>query len=356
MGIRLPSFNDVKKTVTRTVDDVKDTVVDKAKGVKDTVVDKAQDAKKAVVDTSRDVFEDVKRNPVADAFKKAITDPKDLARDVFQTGLRTAYHGANALLPDGATNVLLKGTELGVDALAKTSEVVLGKDASLTDSLKKLGEVDLEAINRTTDPVTGQKLEADWTKLWGTWLLEEKPADLGTWDKTTDGEGRTVDRVTITDDKYTQDLAGRPHQQQLTEEFFKMYPNPKPGDVFPPTQGDPKVIADANDKALYRFTGPGTSENNKDAPYTALEWFMGSYRTQIECTGIDPKTGKPNLEYKVTNNSHLESGTRVPQSFQDKGLPDALVGDVERERGLGIGGSFIQDFVWTSNGVDNPNK
>lgn len=347
MGLRIPSFNDVKKAVTNTVNDAKNTVVNTANGVKNTVVDTAKDVKNTVVDTTKDTFEVVKHNPVTDAFKKAVTDPKDLVRDTFQTGLRVAYHGANSLLPNGAADKLVGVAEHGVDALAKTSEVLTG-NSSLTDSLKTLGKVDLEGITRTTDPKTGQKLEGDWPKLWGTWLLEEKPKDLGTWDKTADG----TDRVTVRDNAYTRDLAGRPHQQQVTEEFFKMYPNPKPGDVFPPANATPEQ----NDKALYRFTGPGTDEANKKDPYTSLEWFIGSYRTQVKCTGIDEKTGKPNLEYEVVNNSHFESGTRVPATFQEKGLPPALVQDRKRETGLGVGGDWIQRYTWTSNGVDNPNK
>ncbi|MBZ4419075.1 hypothetical protein [Myxococcus sp. RHSTA-1-4] len=337
MGFRIPSFNDVKKTVTNTVKDVKSTAVDTAKNVKNTVVD-----------TTRDTFEVVKHNPVTDALKKAVTDPTDLARDTFQGGLRLAYHGADKLLPDGATNQLLKVAEGGVDALAKTSELVTGEKSSLTESLKKLGEVDLNGITRTTDPVTGQKLKGDWTELWGTWLLEEKPKDLGTWRTEPDG----TEVVTIKDNAYTEDLAGRPHQKKVTEEFFKMYPNPKPGDVFPPN-GDSKAV---DNKDLYVFAGEDTSEYNKEDPHTALEWFIGSYRTQVKCTGIDEKTGKPNLEYTVVNNSHFESGTRVPASFQQKGLPEYLVPDQKRETGLGVGGDWVQEYVWTANGVDDPNK
>jgi hypothetical protein len=347
MGFKIPSFSDVKKTVTNTVKDAKDTVVGTAKDVKNTVVDTAKDVKNTVVDTTKDTFEVVKHNPVTDALKKAVTDPKDLARDTFQTGLRLAYDGATKLLPDGAANQLVKAAEGGVDALAKTSELLTGKNSSLTESLKTLGKVDLEGITRTTDPVTGQKLQGDWPKLWGTWLLEEKPKDLGTWDKTANG----TDRVTVRDNAYTEDLAGRPHQQQVTEEFFKLYPNPKPGDVFPPKN----ATAEQNDKALYRFTGPGTAEASKEK-YTSLEWFIGSYRTEVKCTGIDEKTGKPNLTYEVVNNSHFESGTRVPATFQEKGLPPALVQDRKRETGLGVGGDWIQRYTWTSNGVDNPTK
>ncbi|AGC43143.1 hypothetical protein MYSTI_01811 [Myxococcus stipitatus DSM 14675] len=336
MGLGIPSFSDVKRKVTSTVNEVKDTVVDKA-----------QDVKKAVVDTTKDVFEDVKHNPVTDTLKKAVTDPGDLARDALQGGLRVAYHGATSLLPDGAANKLVKAAEVGVDALAKTSELIAGKDSSLTQGLKTLGKVDLEGITRTTDPQTGQKLKGDWPKLWGTWLLEEKPKDLGTWDKTSDG----TDRVTVSNNAYTDDLAGRPHQQQVTEEFFKMYPNPKPGDTFPPKGASKEVT----DKALYVFAGPDTAENSKNK-HTSLEWFIGSYRTEVKCTGIDEKTGKPNLSYEVVNNSHFESGTRVPATFQDKGLPPSLVDDRKREQGVGIGGDWIQRYTWTNNGVDNPNK
>ncbi|MGA9526425.1 MAG: hypothetical protein WBV82_33555 [Myxococcaceae bacterium] len=335
MDLRIPGLSDVKKVVANTV-----------KGVKDTVVDKAKDVKNAVVDTTSDSFEAVKHNPVTDTIKKAVTDPKDLARDTVQGTFRLAYQGVNKLLPDGAADLFLKGAETGVDIMAKGSELVFGKGSSLTDSLKTLGRVDLEGATRMTDPVTGQKLKADWPGLWGTWLLEKRPQHLGTWDKNSEG----IDRVTIRDNEYTEDLAGRPHQQKVTEEFFKMYPNPKPGDVFPPPGASDEVM----DKALYRFTGPGTDEASPEK-YTALEWFIGSYRTQVTCVGIDEKTGKPNLQYEVVNLSHFESGTRVPASFQEKGLPPALVDNRGRESGLGLGGSFEQRYVWTGKAVNNPN-
>ncbi|MCE9672151.1 hypothetical protein LY474_30525 [Myxococcus stipitatus] len=359
MGFGIPSFSDVKRAVTNTAKNVKDTVVDTAKDVKDTVVDTAKDAKNTVVDTSKDVFEVVKHNPVTDKLKQALPDPKDLARDALQTGLRVAYHGAEKLLPSGATDLLLKGTEKGMDVLADGSEALLGKDSGVTDKLRKLADVDLNGINRTKDPVTGQELKADWPGLWSTWLLEEKPKDLGTWDKV-DG----VDRVTVRDNAYTEDLAGRPHQQQMVEEFFKMYPNPKVGDVFPPAN----ATDEQRKKALYVFTGQGTAESGSASelgadgkpdsqdPYTALEWFLGSYNTQVKCTGIDEKTGKPNLEFTVENLSHFQSGTRVPQSFQDAGLPEYLVPNHKRGEGVGIGGNWQQRYIWTTNGVDNPNK
>ncbi|NTX67491.1 hypothetical protein HUA74_43270 [Myxococcus sp. CA051A] len=354
MNFKVPSFRDVKSAVTNTAKTAKDAVVDKAKDAKDAVVDKAKDAKNTVVDTSKDVFEVVKHNPVTDKLKQVLPDPKDLARDALQTGLRVAYQGADKLLPSGATDLLLSGTEKGMDVLAKGSEVVLGKDSGVTDKLQKLADVDLNGINRTKDPVTGQELKADWPGLWSTWLLEEKPKDLGTWTK----EGG-VDVVTVRDNAYTEDLAGRPHQQAVTDAFFEKFPNPKVGDTFSPND----VNHPDYNAGLYKFTGPGTAEegsesakDDKQGAYTSLEWFMGSYHTQVKCTGIDEKTGKPNLEYTVSNKAHFQSGTRVPDSFQKAGLPEYLVPNHDRGEGVGIGGNWQQHYVWTANGVEAPKK
>lgn len=288
------------------------------------------------VDLARDTFERAKDNPVTRTVNRVISDPKDAVRDLGREGLRLAYHGADRFVPGPVKEKALSAAELGLDVLDKGASAVLGKDSKPASIIHDLARVDLEGITRDDG------LKADWGKLWGVWLFEEKPASLGTWDKTSEG----VDRVTVTDQDYIDDVAGRPHQKAALDEFLKQHPNPKPGDKLTTKLDD----GTTHEGSLYAFTGPGTVEGGD---YTAAEWFLGSYNTTIECTGVDPKTGKPELQFQVTNTSHWESATRLPQSFQDKGLPPSLVGNHGRDEGTGLGGDFIQRYQWTQT-VDVP--
>jgi hypothetical protein len=52
------------------------------------------------------------------------------------------------------------------------------------------------------------------------------------------------------------------------------------------------------------------------------------------------------LRVTVENESHWESGTRVPKTFQNAGLPKYLIPDKPRKTSI-IGGSFKQQFIWT---------
>ncbi|MBX7096633.1 MAG: hypothetical protein K1X89_02880 [Myxococcaceae bacterium] len=279
-------------------------------------------AEQKVVDTSKSAFETAKHNPVVLAADKAVHDPADFARDATRGTLKLAYDGASALLPKGSVPKLLKGAEVAVDVVTKPIALVAG-DTAVGKFADKLGKVDLEGIARTDG------LKGDWGKLWGTWLFEGKPKDLGVWSK--DKKGGDV--VTVTDPTYTGDLAKQQTQKDAEAAFLAKYPNPKPGDVLDPA-------------GKFVFAGPDTAENS-DKKYNALEWFLGSYSTKVECTGTDPKTGKPQLQFTVTNESHWESGTRVPESGQEAGLDKALVSDRKRDTGVGLGGDFTQRYVWT---------
>ncbi len=322
-------WNKATSAVRTTVTAVKDVAED----VVDDTVETTKKVTAPVVDFTKDTFETAKHNPIVDGTKKLFTDPVDFARDATRSTLRVAYDGANAILPKGTVPFALKAAEKVVDGVAAPIVAIAGKDSKVGRLANDLSRVDLEGIARTDG------LEADWGKLWGTWLFEEKPADLGTWDKTT-VNGQPVDRVTVTDPKYTGDLAKQPTQQKALERFLQQHPNPKPGDKLDPPE-------------LFEFTGEGTAEG-ADHPYNALEWFTGSYRTNVECTGIDAN-GKPQLQFTVENLSHWESATRVPGVGKDAGFNDYLVPDVGRDRGVGLGGDFQQRYVW-SQSVDLPNR
>ncbi len=272
-------------------------------------------------------FEKVVDNPATRNLKHLISDPKDAVRDATREGLKLAYHGAEKLIPDGTMNVALTATEGGMKVLAKGVSLVAGKDSNAAAIFNDLARVDWQGIHRD------QGLKADWFKLWGTWLFEEKPKSLGTWDKTADGK----DRVTVTDPAYLEDLASRPHQAEAQADFLKKFPNPKPGDTL---------------TVPYRFTGPGTAV---DGQYTAVEWFIGSYDTKVTCKSVDPVTGKAELEFEVTNQSHWWSASRTPSSFQEKGLPENVINDRPRDTGFGLGGNFVQRYVW-SKSVDVPKQ
>lgn len=269
--------------------------------------------------------------------KDAVTNPGETVKDGARGLVREGWELADRYLPPGSVEAGLGAAEKVIDLGAKATTVVAGEDSSVGTLANNLSRVDLEAIARDDE------LKGDWGRLWGVWLSEDKPQDLGPWDQVTNPEtGQVSDRVTITDPAYTGDLAGRPHQQQALDAFLRQHEDPQVGDQLIGPDGEPGK--------LFEFTGEGTAEGGD---YTAVEWFMGSYRTNITCVGKDPATGKPILEFEATNESHWESATRVPASGQDAHLPNFLIPDQERGGGFGVGGDFQQRFVWRQT-VDVP--
>lgn len=266
-------------------------------------------------------FEKATHNPLTNAAGDLIHNPGKALQHATQGTLRLALDGADKFIPNSVKTDLLKGVEKGVDGAAKLAELTFGKDSSVAKTFDEFSQVDLEGITRQ------QGLKGDWLKLWGTWLTEDKPKSLGTWSKEP-GTGR--DLVTVTEPSpYVTDLKNRPQQKDALAQFMKEHNPPKVGDTT---------------TVPFSFTGPGTAEKGKYGP---VEWFLGSYQTQLKCTSVDPVTGKANLEVTVTNESHFQSGTRVNGDAQNNlGLPKYLIGDRERGQGLGLGGNFDQKYIY----------
>jgi hypothetical protein len=251
-----------------------------------------------------------------------IPDPvKPLIREANQLGLGLLFDGADKLLPDFVKDGALTGAEQLVGALDRVLEKspAPGPLKSFAD---KLTAFDFQAFRKD------EGLHGDWYRLYKVWLTESRPSDLGVWDSV---EGR--DRVTIRDPSYTGDLRARPQNQQAIDAFFAKY-----GDDPPPN---------ASLVSHFSYNGPDSAEGGS---YTALESFTGSYATKLTYLGPDAH-GEPLFQVEVTNESHWESGTRVPGSGQKlTGGREYLVPDEGRGRGLGVGGDFTQRFIWTQPG------
>lgn len=309
--------------------------IETLKNAKDHVVEGAKEFKDNLVTAGKALADKAVQVPgQATQFAQHVArDPGDAARDAGRAVLRESVEGADKLLPDGAVHFALGAAEVGIDGgawLARTA----GGNNRYAQYLGTLSEVDLQAFTRTDG------LKAPWTSLYSVWAFEERPQWLGEWNA-------AGDTVTITDPRFTGDLAGREQQEAVRQEFFKQHPNPKVGDTL---------------TAHWTYTGQGTSESGQayhstvgangemqgsGGAYTALESYLGSYDTQVTCTGVDPKTGEVQLKFTVTNTSHWQSGTRVPKTAQESlGLGEYLIPDSKRDQGLGIGGDFKQNFVW----------
>lgn len=219
---------------------------------------------------------------------------------------------------------------------------IMGK-AAIGDWLRKARKRANDAIEsgrelarvRWWDALDTTGLHGDWLALYNVWFFETSPTTLGTWSISKEGNPL----VTITSPDYINDLKAKPHHQQVRGAFMEKFPDIstiKPGDKFP---------ADGNDKeydtARAPFTGTGTTTGD----YNALEWFLGSYATSMEVTSVDPVTKTIKVRVVVNNKSHWQSGTRVPQSFRNRGFPDYLIPN-SRRSDPGPGGTFEQDFVW----------
>lgn len=169
-------------------------------------------------------------------------------------------------------------------------------------------------------------LEGDWGALYGAWALGTRPDDFGQWSTNPD-DGK--DLVTITSDGYINDLKSKPNYDETLDVFRNTYPSI-----------DDLAVGDTISN-MFLFTGQGTTTGD----YNALEWFLGSYGTTVTVTGINRETGEVTVDVNVRNRSHWESGTRVPGSWQDRGIPPYLIpngfGDV-----TGLGETYWQEFVW----------
>jgi LysM repeat protein len=270
-------------------------------------------------------------------------------------------------LPDGTVTSGLGIVEVGIDIataplrpLAPDNEVA---DPNLPQRVGRLANslsnIDFESWTDSED------LQGDWGRLWQDWFFERRPEALGEWSTVVDDDGQIYDKVVITETSYTQDLAEREFQQSLTTKFFETYTNPEVGDAFGPS--------------WWVYTGPGTSEDgsppsldeSKPNPtdgnptftggggvFSAVEGFLGSYRTAIEVVHVDPATGNVTLEYTVRNDSDWDSATRVPATGQAVGFPDHLLPNQNPDSGLHVGGNFRQEYRWqrtfTSDGQPIP--
>jgi hypothetical protein len=247
------------------------------------------------------------------------------------------------VLPKGTVTHALGVAETGIDFVSKPVVKIAGKDSNIGNFFDSISQINFQGATDTTG------LKGDWGKFWNVWFFEQRPESLGKWEKGVTVDGEVVDRVTITDPSYTGDLASRQNQVEATKKFNELYPDPKDGDTI---------------TVLWQYTGPGTSEKGipyhlddeaqpsgiylaSGGHYGALESYTGSYKLTITCH-VDPKTGVKTLENTVTNGSDWESGTRVPGVGQRLHLPEYLVPNQAPGEGAHVGGSFMQQFVWTT--------
>jgi len=190
---------------------------------------------------------------------------------------------------------------------------------------KKLMEVRWDGL------VDTRGLKADWLRLTAVWFAGTSPPDLGAWGTLKAGESVSqspfikeavgLPYVVISRRDYVDDLVAKPSYQEALKEFAK--------NGFSRTEH------------VFTFSPDGS----KSGSYNAVEWFLGSYHTVIEPIRIDEKTRTVHFRATVVNVSSWESESRLPQGFQERGLPPYLIGDSERKAGY-PGGSFAQYFVW----------
>lgn len=176
-------------------------------------------------------------------------------------------------------------------------------------------------------PFNTTGLKADWGRMFFIWFCELSPADLGIWSR--NGDAATVTITEGTGPEYIYDLRNKPYHLRAMNQFRAEYPDFESLEVGNHTRSG------------FRFTGEGTATGN----YNQLEWFLGSYGIDIEVVGVNHDTKQVFVRVTVSNTSHWESATRIPQRGMDAGLPPSLVSDMPRED-CGPGGDFAQLFIW----------
>jgi len=215
-----------------------------------------------------------------------------------------------------------------IDEIIAKIKSRLRKSRSDLNKVRTLGEKLVQV--QWTGIVDTTGLKANWHDLWLVWFFETAPNDLGVW-------SNHDTHVTITRPDYIDDIKSRPHYKKCIAEFKKQYPNLnkiKANDVL-------KEPLTKTPGYLFRFTGQGTATGK----YNAVEWFLGSYRTNMKVQSVNVKLKQVSVVVSVSNLSHWESATRVPAVGQNAGLPKYLMKNAPRSE-LGPGGNFEQEFVW----------
>jgi RHS repeat-associated protein len=182
----------------------------------------------------------------------------------------------------------------------------------------KLLDVDIAGAVNT------ENLEGNWLQFYFVWFFETSPDDLGEWG---DLDGTPV--VTITSEDFVNDLKSKPNYEETSQLLRDACPI-----------ADSSCIGTSIENHFI-FTGPGTTTGN----YDPVEWYLGSYKTEMTITGVDLEANQLIVDVTVTNLSHWQSGTRVPQSFQDQGFSPYLIPNVSRDA-MGMGGNYYQRFIW----------
>ncbi|MBC7911111.1 MAG: hypothetical protein H7Y30_11455 [Pyrinomonadaceae bacterium] len=191
-------------------------------------------------------------------------------------------------------------------------------------SQKTVGIIKDLAMVEWTGILDETGLEGEWRLLTVIWFLEYEPPGLGKW-----SIEAGVPLVTITSEDYAHDLQKKPNYQETLQKFKQEHPI--------------LAVIKAGDQTSndFLFTGKGSASGK----YNALEWFMGSYHTDVTAISTNLKAKSVKVHVKVSNTSHWQSATRLPKSFIDKGLPRYLVPNADRKK-IWPGGTFKQNFIW----------
>jgi LysM repeat protein len=290
------------------------------------------------------------KDKVEGAGKSVLHKAEDVGDGIINKALPIFNKVADKVLPDGVANVGLGAVEKTIDLGVSVLDHVPGVPQNIKDYAHEIGDVNFQGFVDTSGTT------ADWGRLYGDWFFERKPESFGTWDTTT-VDGQTYDRVHVTDMSYAHDLARTDNQKGITQYFLGQHPQvgdqmsfqwqyTAPGTVEGGTpyglemkDGKPVFVEDASKPGGGYYITQG-------GHYGIIESFIGSNDTTVKCVDVDPATGNVTLQYTVTNDSHFESGTRLPGSLQDHGAPEHVIDDQPRGTGIHVGGNFQQVYTW----------
>ena len=341
----IPDRDTVNNFIVAGIQDAKDTVDTVKQTVSYVVPDRVETAANNFFDTGVDRLENLRDN-----IQTRYQGIEDTAKDLIERGADHIVPAVGAateelfeILPANTGTALFGELEQTIDR-GVTILDRLPVPEGWKDVAENVAKVNFQGFVDNTLDGNGTPTGADWGRLYQDWFFERTPQGLGEWDSVNVG-GQEYDRVTVTDLSYAQDLSQTENIQGITQNFLSQ--NPQLGE---------------QSSVLWLYTGDGTVEGGKPwsqdvdsdnelntssgGHYGIVQSYLGSYNTDMEIIHVDPSTGERTVQYTVTNNSHWESGTRIPASVQNLGLPSFLVPDRGRDQGLNIGGNFQQVFTW----------
>jgi hypothetical protein len=141
------------------------------------------------------------------------------------------------------------------------------------------------------------RLQADWNKMFLIWFFEIIPTISNAYWSTNSKTIFNDNSLYCIDFVNSVSFSDINNKACIKHHFFNYSDDKRPNPL----------------NASFSFTGPDSGKQNY---YSWLEWFVGSYSTNIYWN--KKENGSYDIHAKINNTSSWYSGTRLPKTWQDK--------------------------------------